>query len=233
MNSGSDYINYKGTFSIVLMALCDADYNITYANIGCQGRISDGGVFSNCSLSEKLENKTLNLPLPEPLPNRNTCVPYVILGDSAFPLKENIMVPYSGNHNSQSLQRIFQYRLSRARRTIENVFGIMSSVFRVLRKPILLDANKARLVTECCVLLHNFLRRSKTSTNIYSPPGTFDREENGQQFSGSWRNDVEGMTSLIPMERRGRRSGIDAKCIRQEFGEFFMTDGRVEWQDLY
>ncbi|XP_050517397.1 uncharacterized protein LOC126892027 [Diabrotica virgifera virgifera] len=129
LNSGSEYINYKGTFSIVLMALCDADYCVTYSNIGSQGRISDGGVFNNCSLYEALENKTLNLPTDEPLPMRENPVPYVIIGDNAFPLKEYLMVPYSGSHDRGTPERIYNYRLSRARRIIENVFGIMSAVF--------------------------------------------------------------------------------------------------------
>lgn len=70
INSGSEYINYKGIFSIVLMALCDADYCVTYSNVGSQGRISDGGVVSNCFVYAALENKTLNLPSDEPLPMR-------------------------------------------------------------------------------------------------------------------------------------------------------------------
>jgi len=50
INSGSEFINYKGHFSIVLMALVDADYSFIYINAGCQGRISDGGVFKNTDL---------------------------------------------------------------------------------------------------------------------------------------------------------------------------------------
>ncbi|KAF0752009.1 protein ANTAGONIST OF LIKE HETEROCHROMATIN PROTEIN 1-like [Aphis craccivora] len=207
-------INSGGTFSIVLMVLCDADYNITYANIGSQGRISDGGVFRNCTLSKKLKNGTLNLPIPKCLPQKLKPIPYVIVADNAFPLQENL--------------------LSRARRTVENVFGIMSAVFRILRKPILLNPNKTRLVTECCVLLHNFLRRSKESKNMYTPPGTFDMEQNGQIFNGSWRNECEKQTSLLSMEKRGIKTSITAKDIGQEFAEYFiMTTGKLEWQDNY
>lgn len=50
IHSGSDFYNYKSTFSIVLFAVVDARYNFIYADIGCQDRISDGGVFKNCKL---------------------------------------------------------------------------------------------------------------------------------------------------------------------------------------
>jgi hypothetical protein len=56
-NSGSEFFNYKGAFSIVLMALLDANYMFSYIDIGCQGRISDGGGFRNTSLYKKLEKK--------------------------------------------------------------------------------------------------------------------------------------------------------------------------------
>ncbi|RVE45299.1 hypothetical protein evm_010071 [Chilo suppressalis] len=67
IDSGSEYINYKKTFSIVLLALVDSNYNFIFADIGCQGRISDGGVFRNSLLWNKICLNELNLPTPHPL----------------------------------------------------------------------------------------------------------------------------------------------------------------------
>lgn len=54
-SSGSEYFNYNGTFSIVLFAIVDANYKFKNVNIGCQGPISNGGVFKNTSFYKLLE----------------------------------------------------------------------------------------------------------------------------------------------------------------------------------
>ncbi|GBL74220.1 hypothetical protein AVEN_263176-1 [Araneus ventricosus] len=226
-NSVSDFINYKGFFSIVLLALVDANYNFLFVDIGCQGRISDGGVFKHTKLYTLLNSKQLGLPNIAPLQNSNLLAPYVIVADDAFALNENVMKPYS--HQSNEVQkRIFNYRLSRARRVVENVFGICSSTFRILRKPMLLHPEKAAIVTMTVTLLHNFLRASESSNSSYCPPGTFDDDVNGEYVPGLWRKQGNGY--LLSLQNVPRRAKDQAKAVRETFTEYFNGIGSVPWQ---
>nr|XP_022907401.1 protein ALP1-like [Onthophagus taurus] len=120
--TGSDYFNYKQSFSIILLALVDHNYCFTYMDIGAKGRASDGGVWRNCSLNEAMEANILNIP-----PNA------VIVADDAFPLTTSLLKPYSKRKLSRA-ERIFNYRLSRVRRISENAFGILASKFRIFER---------------------------------------------------------------------------------------------------
>ena len=108
-------------------------------------------------------------------------------------------------------KRIFNYRMCRARRVVENVFGLVSSVFQVLRP------EKAQLVVMTIACLHNFLRRSPDLAAIYTPPGTFDYEENGRVIEGSWKAmSNENVTSLFPIRKTACKPTLKAKEIREE-----------------
>nr|CAH7739466.1 unnamed protein product [Callosobruchus chinensis] len=204
IHSGSEFYNYKGTFSIVLFAIANANYNFLYASVGCQGRISDGGVFKSTSFHKLMEESALP-------------VPYVLVADDAFPLTTAIMKP-------------------RARRVVENVFGILAAVFRVLRKPMLLQPEKAEKIVLTCVLLHNYLRKNEKTRSNYNPPGTFDKEdlETGTIEPGSWRRDPQPSASFLPLMNIPRRASMEAWAIRDEYAEYFMTNhGQVPWQLQY
>ena len=85
LNSGSEYYNYKKTHSIVLLAICNSQYEFIIVDIGNTGRISDGGVFSNSVISDIMLNQNRMFPQPEKILETNIKFPYVIVGDEAFP----------------------------------------------------------------------------------------------------------------------------------------------------
>lgn len=173
----------------------------------------------------------MSLPPDITLPGRTKLSPYVFVGDDAFPLLRNILKPYPGVHENRSGSRIFNYRLSRARRISENVFGILSSVFRIFRKPLLLNLDKATEVTLAAIYLHNYLRKSP-SKYIYFPPGTFDSEcpDTGRITPEAWRKDGSHQT-LLNFQRIPRKSSLGATEVRNEFKEYFSSnEGQVSWQ---
>jgi len=95
----------------------------------------------------------------------------------------------------------------------------------------LVEPEKAQLVAMTIACLHNFLRRSPDSAAIYTPPGTFD-EENGRVIEGSWRvMSNENMTSLFPIRKTARKPPLKEKELREELAAYFLSGGRVEWQN--
>lgn len=130
--SGAAYRNYKGTFSIVLMALVDADLNFIFADVGKNGRLNDSGVWTEAKLRLRIESDPTCLPPPEQLPNSCTSAPYVIVGDEGFGLKPYLMRPYPVAE-LQHEKRIFNYRCG-LRKIVHNIhscicFGHLSLFF--------------------------------------------------------------------------------------------------------
>jgi hypothetical protein len=102
----------------------------------------------------------------------------------------------------------------------------------VFRKPVLLEPEKAQFVVITIACLHNFLRRSSDSAAFCTTPGTFDYEENVRVIAGSWRAmSNENMTSLFPIGKIARKPTLKAKEIREESAAYFLSGGRVEWQN--
>ena len=91
-------------------------------------------------------------------------------------------------------QRIFAYRLSRARRTIENAFGILTARWQILHKPIRSSVENAERYTLACLALHNYLRL--TDNAMYCPEGFVDSYNNsGKIKEGEWRSLVNNDNS--------------------------------------
>ena len=110
--SGSEYFNYKGYFSLILLALVDADYRFLWFNVGASGSSSDAQIF-NCSKPKKrIVNERLGLPPPEPLAPGGLDRHYFLLGEDAFPLMPLLVKPYSRRRLTRE-ERIANYRISR------------------------------------------------------------------------------------------------------------------------
>ena len=147
-----------------------------------KGAASDAQIYNRSELKECIDDGSIGFPPAEALPNDNEDVQYYLIGDNAFALRSNMMKPYS-HHGMADDEMIFNYRLSRARRVVENAFGMLANRFQVLLATMNHAPATLRLIVTTCLCLHNLMRmRYPRQQNI-----RLDREDNHQVIPGQWR----------------------------------------------
>lgn len=214
-NCGSDFFNYKGTNSIILLAVVDDDYCFRYINIGGNGRCSDGGVFQNSSIFRDLERNML--------PNGG-----FFIADDAFPLKTYLLKPYKHAPLTYE-QKIFNYRLSRARRIVENAFGILVSRFRIFERPIATDVSVTDKIIRTACAIHNWLKQTSPSY-VTRETVDYEDENTGDIIPGSWRHN--NLVLLPSVDRMGsNHSSRTARMLRERYTLYFANEGAVSWQN--
>lgn len=207
-SSGSLFFNYKAFFSIVLLAIVDSNYKFVFVDIGAYGKECDSTILQNSKLYELMINNNLPLPQPQPLSGSNIPTPYVFVGDEAFGLSKHIMRPYGGQ-NLDLQQKVFNYRLSRARRYVECAFGIMANKWRIFHRPIDVSYDFATDIIKACCVLHNFVA---------------DRD--GFRQRDKFAISVDEFLPIQPAHEEQTAPNV----IRQQYATYFMTRGTLPWQ---
>ncbi|KAL2085802.1 hypothetical protein ACEWY4_019122 [Coilia grayii] len=212
--SGSLYYNYKGTFSIVLLAVVDAKYRFRLVDVGAYGKNSDGGTLAASAFGAALRRGSLDIPEDSPLPGAEHlgAMPFVFVADEAFPLRKNIMRPYPGHTAGE--KRAFNFRLSHVRRIVECAFGILATQWRVYRRVLCVSPEVAESIVKATCILQNFMRWDNDT--IPRPAPT-----------------AEPSFGLLSTPRLGSNNATrDAVAVREAFAAYFSSPaGRVHWQE--
>jgi hypothetical protein len=159
-SSGSNYFCYKNDCSIVLLAIVDPFYKFIIADIGSYRWHIDSGIFKNSAFYREYSDGKTILPL-KLLPGRNIPVPHVLIDDEDFALQMYLMRPFPrAAIANDARKKKFNKQLSRARRVVENAFGILAQKWRVFFRPIETDAETAERVVKAACCLHNYILRN-------------------------------------------------------------------------
>lgn len=185
-----------------------------------------------------LNNNLLDVPPKKELPDTLIATEYALVGDEAFPLKKYLLCPYPRVQMIDK-ERVFNYRLSRARRVIENAFGILVSRWRILARPLCCSPENAEHLVKALICLHNFVitgeREIVVPRRRYCPPQFIDREAaDGMFLEGAWRGHGEQGDLVQNIGRlSSNNSDAAARAQRNVLRDYFVTEigeAQVAWQ---
>lgn len=194
------------------------------------GSINDSGIWSSTTMCKALENNNLSVPEARALPNTNIATPFSLVGDEGFPLKKYLMRPYPRRYLLGDEQRVFNYRLSRARRIIENSFGILVTKWRILQQSLCLKLESAESIVQATICLHNFVINTSNDKRYLH---MVDREvSNGHIIEGEWRNTITENNVFRHLGRVGANSSAVASMRQRDtLAKYFISDaGSIPWQ---
>jgi len=153
------YLNHRNFHSIVLLALADANYKFLWVDIGSEGKAGNSSQLQGV-INNSIDNKTKNFPAPSALlyDDKCTLIPYFMVAPDSFALTGNVMTSYGLHTREKTREKdIFDYRLSRASRIIDNAFGILTHRFQCLMTILPAEPVVVKEITMACCTLHNFL----------------------------------------------------------------------------
>ena len=171
------------------------------------------------------------MPDPEPLPDDDEDIPYHIVADDAFALDEHLMKPYTNLGQSRP-QRIYSYRLSRARRIVENAFGLLQLRFRVFTNNMFVHPRKVRKIVHCGVILHNLFLARMPLMRHAGREVDHESADHEHVIPGEWREaaDVHLLQGLTATQQRN--PSHRAKAMRNYLAEYYTSAvGAVPWQE--
>lgn len=237
---GSLLFNYKGFNSIILLAFVDARYRIIHFNVGAPGSRSDGGVFEEDRFGRALLRGKMEswLPVAARLPGDKDNIigktNYFFVGDNAFRMHPHLIKPYTtGDDFFDSRTAFTNYRLSRARVVVENVFGQMSGKWNILNGGMTTKRELSILVVKACCHMHNFIRLEKNeSTQELVAMRAYLDEEPCQMdvlTEEEWKKVNEELDTIISHNFSSNDSDIDdGKMTRSKMGIFVNTIGKYK-----
>lgn len=222
-DTGSEFFNYNHFFSVILFAMVDANYKFIYIDVGAAGRAGDAGVFADSALNKALRTNCRSPRCSCITRDINKDIISYIVGDDAFPLNTRLMKPYP-YRNLEKEKHIFNYRLSRARRVVENAFGILAHRWRVFLTTMKLSPDKVTDIIFAACCLHNLM----VEKNKASYTSAADLENTDHTLvRGTWRND-QVLTNIQPTTLHNATK--DAKTQRILLTDYFNNYGSVPWQ---
>ena len=136
---------------------------------------------------------------------------------------------YSGKALTSETRKIFNYRLSRARRVIENIFSILVARWRVFQK--LIESKPERVEKNILetTALHNYLRQADSV--CYTPNNFLKREDNsGDIVVGQWRSILDGHSLQNVRPIRNQQCTRTTTETREALANYLATDGSVSSQ---
>ena len=210
---------------MVLLAIFDAKYYFTFVNFRQYGSANDISIFRNSGLYKAFNKNKFNVPAPTEAEGFEDPLPYFLLGDEIFSLKTWLMRSFPGSLDDS--QKIFHYRLSSARRTIENAFGILVARWQIFKRPIRASIETVQSISGACVCPHKYLQKIQSSS--YTPQGFIDVEGfDGAIKEGDWRSIIKHDSALNRFTKvKGGKVSYDAKSCSVIFKSLLKFSGRV------
>jgi len=146
-NDENSFVNRHHTHSLNVLAVAGPDLTIYYLNTNHPGRCHDAHVLRQSSLWQSFEEQG-----DRPFPGA------VLLGDSAYPLKQWLLTPFSGDPDGAKAR--YNSAHIKTRNVVERAFGVIKSRFFALKTGIRLkDPAKAAKLIVSAIILHNLCVR--------------------------------------------------------------------------